>query len=166
MSQSVRIKLSGPVQRFLGEYITEGSLSIRHNTPMGKFILACVDVCDVPPKGRPVEQEVVLVKIPDQLKSGLDGRSSCLYVSEAKQQLINELFEFIMEKELYDRLMLIEERGEVRQRNGKQAAEIRAFIQKYSADSDDLSYETLKKRYQRYKERSASLMDKVFDKSL
>lgn len=166
MSQTVRIRLSAPVQKFLGEYLINGTMDIRHNTRLGNFILTCIDVCDSPTKGRPIEKDVVEVRIPDQLKNGLDGRCKFFHVSEQKQEAINKLFEFIMEKELFDRLDIIQERGEVRQRNGKQAAEIRAFIYKYSGDGDDLSFETLKKRYQRHKERSESLLDRVFNKSL
>jgi len=166
MSQIVRVRLSRPVQVFLGEYIVNGSLDIRHNTPLGNFILTCIDICDHPTKGRPIEKDVVKIKVPAQLKNGLDGRTSYFYVSESKQKAIDGLFQFIMEKELFDRLDLIHERGEVKKRNGKQAAEIRAFILKYSGDSDDLSFDTLVKRYQRYKKRPETLMDSVFQKNM
>lgn len=166
MSQTISIKLSGPVRIFLGEHIVNGQIDIRHNTTLGKYILALVESREVRPKGKPPVKDVVLLKVPDQFKNGLDGRSSFLFISEENQKTIDDLFRFIMEKELFDRLLLINERGEVRHRNGKQSDEIRRFIQKYSPDSDDLVFATVLKRFQRHKSQTESLMYKAFNKTL
>lgn len=163
MCQTIEIAIRPHLRLFIKEHLPiDGKLPIQHTSRLGAFILNCLEVRNYPIRGRRREKNVIELKVPNRLKNGLDGRSGFYHITEIKEELINDLFEFIMEKELFDRLDLIEERGELRQRNGKQASEIRAFIEKYSSDGNDLSFDTLKKRYQRYKKRGESLLQREF----
>lgn len=154
MCQKLSIQFSPPVFKFLSYHFPDGKINLRANSRLGKYILNCVKQSERPLKGRPASKYVMQVKVPAQSVLGLDGRNSFLFFSVEDQQLINDLFGFIMEKELFDRLDLIAERGELNQRNGKQAEEIRSFCSKYSSEEHELKFDTLKKRYQRYKQRS------------
>ena len=159
MPNSISLQLEPHLYNFLKIHLgVEMKRTIKNTSNIGCFILNRVEVSDFPLRGRPVEKNVLKLEIPTETSTYNLRSGGHPFLSEKGAQEINKLLEFIMKKELFDKLDLIEENQQNKQRNGKISAEIRKFVQKYSSAEVELSFDTWKKRYQRHKKKGLNLL--------
>lgn len=165
METKLPIPIKPHLERYLRvhlEGVNSEQIRIDATSDLGAFLMSFAKVSDKPLKKNPRLTYVELI-IPsrDEQCHGYDGRYRFLSVNDQAVNRFNRFLDWLMKKELYDRLALIEERGENRQRNGKQRHEIDKFIKKYSTPGAELTYEALKKGYQRYKSEGKILVDQL-----
>lgn len=163
-----RVTLKIPIRRKVARYLqvhlknTNNVIYLDSKSALGGWLMGMVETASKPAKLGPSDC-FVEVKVPDRDQRGgnYDSRCTFLSISQVNIDRFNELIEWLMKKELYDRLALIEERGENHQRNGKQRHEIEKFIKKYGDDQEELNVDSLSRGYRRYKKNGKVLMDQL-----
>lgn len=141
---------------------TNGQLIFDAKSAFGAFFMAMVETTNQKPRP-PGDDNFLTFSIPlrDELGKSYDGRSTFLTISDCNAKRFNELIDYLMRKELFTRLDVLQERGEVMRKGGKMKSEIEAFIYKYNYPEAELTYERLKKAYYRYRKSGELLMQRV-----
>lgn len=118
---------------------------------IGFIIYNLVDTGLGIPIQKPHPGPVVRFRLPvkDELGKTFDGQSFGITISETNAARFNRFVDFMMRKELFDRLDLIVQRGENKRKSGKLKQEVEDFLERYQIDPQELSYDTLIKDYQR-----------------
>jgi hypothetical protein len=164
-----RINLQVPVKPHLAKYVhshlanQDGVLYVDAKSALGVFFYAMVQRGTSKKKTIFVGMQNIVVSVPEQDCRGklLDGRYEGLHITESNVARINEFLDFVFRKELYSRLDMLRERGEMQRRNGKMKGEVQQFMMKYNIDDADLTLDALVKGYERYRKSGKMLVESV-----
>jgi hypothetical protein len=161
-----RIKVQVPVKPHLAKYVasqlqsSNGALYVDATSAIGKFFYAMVE------KGRPKSYDgcTLTLMLPEADRHGqtYDGRSESLMINETNIARVNSFLDYMFRKELFARLDLLQERGEVQRKSGKVKQEIINFMVRYDITDADLTMDALKKSYYRYRKCGMKLNKEVF----
>lgn len=164
-----RIKIIIPVKPHLKKYISaqledngSASLNLSAKSAIGAFFFTMLQSGDGKPKEKQDYSCYIVLNIPnrDQLGAAFDGRYTGVEISDVNIGRINEFFELLFNQELFARLDLLKERGEIIRKGGKLKSSILNFLQKFDIEESEMAFETVKKRYQRHCEADKSLLCK------
>lgn len=165
MSQN-RIEITIAVRPHLAKYVNshfraqDGCLYVDARSALGTFFYGMVEpgAAKAKPKGHTL---TLALPAEDRHGQAYDGRSVGLHINDVNVARVNEFLDFIFRKELFARLDMLQERGEVKRKSGKVKAEIVGFMQKYDITEEDLTLDALKKSYYRYRESGKLLIEQV-----
>lgn len=161
-----RIEVTLPVKPHLAKWVKGhltaqgGNLYVDATSALGIFFYSMVN------KGMPTKKptgSTITLSLPAEDRHGrvFDGRSEGLHVSDTNVVRVNEFLDFVFRKELFSRLDLLQERGEVQRKSGKVKEEIIRFMQRYDILESDLTMDALKKSYYRYRKSGKLLIEQV-----
>jgi hypothetical protein len=165
----MRIQVQIPLKPHINKYVMahlrpqDGVLSLSAKSALGLFFLTMVQRGRSDKRKLYVGHSCLVVSLPARVNGGglIDARSEHHYVSEANVQRINRFLEFVMKRELFTRLDVLHERGETKRKSGKMKEEIENWLMKYGIDECDLTFESVKKSYQRYRASGKSLVESM-----
>ena len=162
---SVRIPVKKHLHKFVRSLTSSNGngVVVNANTDFGLIFLSLLEVGNGAPMKVDPSETYIEVEFPVRDKWGktYDCRNVGPTISKTNIERFNRFLETLLRKELFDRLDLLETRGENKRKSGKLKQEIESFLEKYEIDPQDLSYETLKKDYQRRKKRGESVLKKI-----
>lgn len=157
----IQIKMKPYLMKFIRYYIPdEAKLTASHDFAEIVFSL----VQNSPKPVNHVSGENILtIYLPSRDKWGgrFDGRSCDLFVPEEQQERFNRYVEMLLDKEIYDKLDLIQEMGLDKRRNGLKKDTILSVLRRYSITEEELTYDTVVKRQQRYVKSLSTPMNKA-----
>ena len=164
-----RISVKIPVKKHLHRFVrsltasNEKGVFVNANTDFGLIFLSLLEVDNGAPVKVDPSEYYIEVEFPmrDRWGKSYDCRNVGPTISKTNIDRFNRFLDTLLRKELFDRLDLLKSRGENKRKSGKLKQEIESFLEKYEIDPHDLSYETLKKDYQRRKKRGESVLKKI-----
>ena len=167
--KSEKISVQIPIKRYLKNYLVSltnskgEKITIDAKSDFCLLFYSMIEVGNGVPAAHVPSDSLLTIEAPlrDKLGKVFDCRHVGPTINRTNIERFNRFLDTLMRKELYDRLDLIEERGENKRKSGRMKAEIMSFLEKYQIDHQDLSYETLIKDYYRKKKRGESVMKKI-----
>lgn len=157
----IQIKMKPYLMKFIRYYIPdEAKLTASHD--FAEIVFSLVQNSPKPVK-REDGENILTIHLPerDKLYGRFDGRYSNLFVPQEHQERFNRYVEMLLDKEIYDKLDLVQEMGLDKRRNGLKKDTILSVLRRYSITDDELTYDTVVKRQQRYVKSLSTPMNKA-----
>jgi hypothetical protein len=168
MKQSVnRIEVVVALRPYLAKYIQgqlaqhDGLLHVDAKSALGAFLFSMLEKGLPPRRPEPEYSISIMLPVRDELGGLYDARSEGVFINDVNAVRINQFFDFIFKKELFSRLEVVLERGEMKRKSGRMKLEMLNYLEKYNIDYSHISYDTLAKSFYRYRKSGKLLIEQV-----
>lgn len=160
-SSLVQIRMKPYLMKYIRHYLSDDVKVVASND-FADILFSLVRSSDKPVKLIDGEN-VLTLQLPkrDELNARFDARSCSIYMPTSQQETFNRYVDMLFDIEVYNKLELLEDLNLANRNSGLKKATILSILSKYGIQEEELSYDTVIKRYQRYVLRVQTPMNKA-----
>lgn len=154
--RTISIHLQPAQYKYLTFHFGHDPINLQSNRFLAKYLAYIIKVSDTP---IPIGKGDILFQLPNRsflANDTLDLRKGFPYITDQHQKEFNDIILAVMRREIFSKLDVLEERGENKRHSGQIKKTIIEWLELYDIEEGELSYECLKKGYQRYKKQGRS----------
>lgn len=162
-----KVELTLPLKPHLHNFVrselkdVEGVIDVTAYGALGGWLMGVVKSSDRPQPDYGAHCLTFLFPLRDLNTANYDAQTCFLVISQQNINRFNHMVEYLLCLRLFSKLELLEEMGHTNRRNGLMKQTIILFIEKYNSPAQEMNYDMLRMRYQRWKKKQETLLQQV-----